>query len=67
MCYVHPGSIHGPTRVDPGSLQGLSRVHSGSIPGPFTFVLMQRHCKLYFFKHMLLNTLHYAFCKPILC
>ena len=52
MCYIHPGSIHGPTRVNPGSLQGRSRVpteslpspsqvHPGSIPGPSIFVLMQ--------------------------
>ena len=52
MCYVHLGSIRGPSRVDPGSLQGRSRVplgslsspsqvHPGSIPGPSIFVLMQ--------------------------
>ena len=52
MCYVHPGSIHGPFRVDLGSLQGVSwvppgslpspsQVHPGSIQGQFIFIIMQ--------------------------
>ena len=65
MCYIHPGSIHGPTRVNPGSLQGRSRVptgslpspsqvHPGSIPGPSIFVLMQatqQNPLFFFYKH----------------
>ena len=35
MCYVHPGSIYGPTRVDPGALQGRSQVPTGSLPSPY--------------------------------
>ena len=64
MLYVHPGSIHGPTRVDLGSLQGksrvppwLSRVHSKSILGPYPVYLFLFSCKqhnkihLIFYKH----------------